>query len=210
MDYVKPVSQINLRDYDCVVSLGNKCSTTSILRKLNIYKESFPFDSIPTTPAHVLKYLKSQDTFYPQKDNINTKDGIWFGHFNVTNEHQKTIEMFKRRFERLFKLLKSKKKILFVYSAEGDMYNELNNRCNDNYNELLNIRNFITNTYKYDNFTIAAIHTNKTFKNEKNILNYTINVKDEFLSWDCSTKGERTKDAYVTVLERIFKDIFNV
>ena len=90
------------------------------------------------------------------------------------------------------------------------MYNELNNRCNDNYNELLNIRNFITNTYKYDNFTIAAIHTNKTFKNEKNILNYTINVKDEFLSWECSTKGERTKDAYVTVLERIFKDIFNV
>ena len=53
-----------------------------------------------------------------------------------TNE---TIETFKRRFVRLFDLLKNKKKILFVYTTEADIYNEMNNRYYDNYNQLSKI-----------------------------------------------------------------------
>ena len=52
-----------------------------ILRELNIYKESFPFDYIPTTPHLILKYLQKQDDFYPEKGVVRTRDQVWFGHY---------------------------------------------------------------------------------------------------------------------------------
>jgi len=92
------------------------------LKDLNIYKDSYPFDYIPTTPSLILKYLQNQDDFYPKKNVIRTNDCVWFGHFDINNKYIETIDTFKRRFERLFSLLQNKKKILFVYTSEADVY----------------------------------------------------------------------------------------
>jgi hypothetical protein len=51
---IMSLSTIDYTKYDCIISIGNKCPTAMILRKLNIYNESYPFDYIPTTPQLIL------------------------------------------------------------------------------------------------------------------------------------------------------------
>jgi hypothetical protein len=126
---------IDSSKYDAIVSIGNKCPTAMILRDLGVYRESFPFDYVPTTPKLILKYLKNSLLFYPAKGEIRTVDNVWFGHFDVNNNYYSVVESFNKRFDRLFHLLHNKRKILFVYTAEADIYNEMNNRYNDNYKD---------------------------------------------------------------------------
>jgi len=206
MDYLKPTTHINIYDYDHVVSIGNKCITTSILRELNVYKESFPFDYIPTTPWIILKYLKNPDDFFPKKNSVLNNDGVWFGHWNLDDKYEETIQSFQRRFQRLYEILQNKKRVLFVYTSEADIYNEFGNRYNDNYSELCNIREFIKNTY-HNNFTILAIHINKTYENAENIINYTINVPSIYLSDDKSTHNDQTCNEHKRVLNLLMKEI---
>jgi hypothetical protein len=208
MNYSKPTTFFNVNEYEYVVSIGNKCPTAMILKELNIYKESFPFDYIPTTPELILKYLQTQDDFYPQMNIVRTKDKVWFGHFNINNKYIETIEAFKRRFARLFNILQNKSKILFVYTSEADIYNEMNNRYNDNYSQLSKIVEYIIETYKYDNFKILCIHTNKSFIDTNNIVNYTINVPEKYCSDDMSTHTGNTTSPYRNILKDSLKDIF--
>jgi len=209
MKYLSPNKFLD-NDYDYIVSIGNKCPTAMILKDLNIYKDSFPFDYIPTTPFLILKYLQNQDDFYPKKNVIRTNDGVWFGHFDINNKYIETIDTFKRRFERLFSLLQNKKKILFVYTSEADVYNEMNNRYNDNYKELTKIVDYITETYKYDNFKILCIHTNKSFADTNNMINYTINVSEKYMSDDMSTHTGDICQQYRNTLHNLLKEIFKV
>jgi len=208
MNYTNPSVLIDLNQFDSIISIGNKCPTTGILKELNIYKESFPFDYIPSTPKLILKYLKDQTDFYPQKYSVENVDGIWFGHFDVNDNYDKTIETFQRRFKRLFELLENKKKILFVYTSESDIYNEMNHRYNDNYSDLINIVDYITETYLYNDFKIMAIHTNKSYIDTTNIINYTIHVPDHYLSDDGSTHIYPVFTEYRTILNRFMKEIF--
>jgi phosphopentomutase len=122
------------------------------LKKLNLSQESFPFDYIPLNPKLILKYLNNPKDFYPIKNNVRNIDDIWFGHFNVTDKYEETISTFERRFQRLFDALENKKKILFVYTAESDIYNGYANKDNDttNYDDLLKIKDFIINKYDYN------------------------------------------------------------
>ena len=162
MDYIKPLYHINIKDYDAIVSIGNKCPTAILLRDLKIYKESYPFDYVPTTPKLILKYLKNNEDFFPKRDEIRTKDNVWFGHFDIDEHYDITISTLKRRFERLLNLLTEKKKILFCYTSEADLYNEMGNRYNDNMGDLIKLKDYLIKTYKYDTFTILAIHVNKS------------------------------------------------
>lgn len=208
MNYDKPTAYIHRQNYDYIVSIGNKCPTTMILRKLNFYKESFPFDYIPTTPSLILKYLKNQDDFYPKQNTVRTSDNVWFGHFNTSDRYDETIETFQRRFARLFQILEQKKKIIFVYTTESDIYNEMNNQVNDNYTVLLQIVDYLKQTYQYADFKLLCIHMNKTFPNTENILNYTINVPSEYLSTDMSTHIPPIYGEYRNRLEDLLKEIF--
>jgi len=210
MNFVQPTKHINPHDYHHIVSIGTKCSTATTLSKLHIYKQSFPFDYIPTTPRLILKYLHDTSDFYPEKNVVRTKDDVWFGHFDINEKYEETIQTFERRFSRLLDILKNKKKILFVYTSESDIYNEMGNRYNDNYNELCKIENYIKETYNYDNFTILAVHINKTFADTNNILNYTINVDDCYLSDDMSTHNEETCNKYGETLILLMQDIFKI
>jgi hypothetical protein len=208
MNYSPPTQILNQNDYEYIVSIGNKCPTAMILRELKIYKESFPFDYIPTTPELILKYMKNQNDFYPKKNVVRTNDNVWFGHFDVNEKYNETIDMFKRRFERLFHILKNKKKILFVYTSEADIYNEMNNMYNDNYKYLNQLVRYIIETYNYDDFKLLCVHLNKTFEDTKNIVNYTINVPDKYLSDDSSTHTVDTIFQYRKTLKNLLKEVF--
>lgn len=204
MDYSPFHSNINLSEYDCIISLGNKCPTATIMKELNMRTESFPFDYIPTTPALILKYLKEPELFYPKKNQICNNDGVWFGHFNTSDKYEETVNTFCRRFERFYQVLKDHKKILFIYSSEADIYNELGNKYNDNYKGLCNIKDYIK-SYNLTNFKIVAIHTNKWFDDSENISNYTIIVPECY-----STHDDVTTSEYRRVLKILMKKIFNI
>ena len=208
MNFSTPSKFFNHTEYDYIVSIGNKCPTAMLLRELNIYRESFPFDYIPTTPFLILKYLQDQNDFYPEKNIVKTNDSVWFGHFDIDDNYFKTIESFKRRFKRLFEILQNKKKILFVYTCEADIYNEMNNRYNDNYMYILKIVEYIIENYKYNNFKILCIHTNKSYIDTNNIVNYSINVPDYYMSNDMSTHTEKITTEYRNILKKFIKEIF--
>jgi hypothetical protein len=208
MNYNEINIQIDPLSYDAIVSIGNKCPTAMILRGLNIYRESFPFDYIPTTPKLILKYLKNSLEFYPGKNEITTADEVWFGHFDLLADYGKTVETFKRRFDRLFGLLENKKRILFVYTSEADIYNEMNNRYNDNYGDLLKLRDYIIETYKFTDFLILAVHTNKIYENQDNIVNYTIHLDEKYMSDNKETNIPEVFNPYRNILKTIFKMIF--
>jgi hypothetical protein len=181
-----------------------------ILRELGVYRESFPFDYVPTTPSLILKYLKDPLLSYPGKGDLVTQDGVWFGHYDTFDEYGKTVEAFKRRFDRLFTLLCKKKRILFVYTAEADIYNELRNRYRDNYQSLKDLCKYIETTYEYTDFKLLAIHTNNQFESDDMIINYTIKVPDHFLSENKETNIPEVFVPYRDILKSLFKKIFLV
>lgn len=208
MNFIAPTVKINVKEYKHIISLGNRCPTAISLRDININRQAFPFDYITSTPALVLKYLKDQSDFFPERGQKRNKDGCWFGHFDTTAKIDETIETFKKRFERLFGALNNKEKILFVYSSEADIYNEFNNRYNDNYQELLNIVSYLKEKYNYNDFTIVAAHVNKIYKDSENIVNLTINVPEKYFSDDLSTYGPDTYNPYRRTLTQLFKEVF--
>jgi len=199
---------VNAIDYDAIVSIGNKCPTAMILRELGIYRESFPFDYVPTTPELILKFLRDPVEFYPGKSQIVTADGLWFGHFDLQSGYDVTMETFKRRFDRLFSLLESKKRILFVYTSEADIYNEMGNRYRDNYRDLLRLRDYLSEKYQISDFLILAIHTNKEYKDEANMINYTIHVDQKYMSDNKETNCPELWDLYRNLLRTLFSKIF--
>lgn len=210
MEYNRDIKRINIKDYDYIVSLGNKCPTAIVLNDLNLYKESFPFDYIPTTPSLILKYLIDQTEFFPKKNTVRTKDDVWFGHFDLNEKYEETLETFKRRFRRLFDALKNKKRILFVYTSEADIYNEMGNRYSDNFGDLCQIADYIKAKYEYDEFKIIAIHVNKSPDDTNQIVNYTINVPDRYLSDNMETHNDETCVEYRNVLTWLLRDIFGL
>jgi hypothetical protein len=201
---------INKGDYDAIVSIGNKCPTAMLLSSVGVYGQAFPFDYIPTTPELILKYMKDQTDFYPEKDIVRNKDDVWFGHFNLSNEYEGTMQAFRGRFESLFQLLRDKKRILFVYTSEADMYNEFNCRYKDNYADLLRFRDYLIETYEYADFLILAVHTNKIFDNQNNIINYTMNVDQKYMSDNGETHQYHIFTPYRNVLTSLFKRIFGL
>jgi hypothetical protein len=191
---------INENDYSAIISIGNKCPTSMILSYMGCYRQSFPFDYIPTTPALILKYIKDQTDFYPERDAVLNKDLVWFGHFDTMDGYDITINEFKESFSSLFKLLEEKKRVLFVYTTEADVYNEFNCRYNDNYTDLKKLRDYIIEKYNYSDFTILAIHTNKIFESEPNFIHYTINIDEKYMSDNGETHIPEVFNPYRNVL----------
>lgn len=179
-----------------------------ILRELGLYRESFPFDYIPTTPSFILKYIRDNTAFFPERGAVTTADGVWFGHFDLGEGYEATIATLRRRFQRLYDALAAKKRILFVYTSEADVYNELGNRYNDNYDALCKLCEYMKTAYSYDTFRIVAIHTNKTYIDCANITNFTVRVAPRYLSSDMSTHTGPILEQYRRTLKGLMKRIF--
>jgi hypothetical protein len=208
MQYSTVTNFIDPKQYDYIVSIGSKCPTRMILKDLGIYKESFPFDSVKTTPELILKYLKNNEEFFPKKGCRVTDDGLEFDYFNVNELYEETIATFNRRFDRLYSALESKKRILFCYTSERDLYNDADSRNKDNYLFLEQIRTYLIEKYMYTDFTILAIHTNKYYADSFNIINYTVNVDKIYLTEDADVHGFSTQ--YRATLTELMRRIFRL
>ena len=193
MNYNEPAAYLNRKDYTHIVSIGNKCPTAMILRELQIYKQSFPFDYVPTTPSLILRYLKDPSLFFPKQGEICNADGVRFEHFNTTNRYHETIQTFQRA----------------VGSAQS-RYPQMGNRYLDNYSELYNLQQYLETTYPLSQCTFMMIHTNRSFPNMPRMFHYTINVPDEYLSDDMSTHQPSTFEPYRRVLKDLVKCIFRL
>ena len=207
MYLIKTDKTIALANYSHIVSIGNKCATTILLRNLNLYKESYPFDYVPTQPHLILKYIKDFTTFLPKQNNVRNIDEVWFGHYNVKENYEQTVQKFQRKIKRLYDALEKPNKILLVYSTEADVYNEMNSRYNDNYQSLIDLNEHLKLTFPAT-CNIAAIHTNKTFEDTADIINFTINVGDNHLSNNMETHVPKTYNLYRNTLKEVFKAIF--
>lgn len=204
MEYTPP--RASLRGYDHVVSIGNKCATTIALRALGVYGPAFPFDYIPTTPALVLKYILDPTDFLPERGSVYNADGVWFGHFDVGEGHAGTVAKFKRRFERLYCALRGTGRVLFVYTSEADVYNEMGNRHRDNHAGLQRLMDHVRATYSAECKLVCA-HTNRSFDDTDDTAHGTIHVSCELLSDDMSTHTEPVVSAYRAALLRMFAEI---
>ena len=200
------MKHIDTADYDVVVSLGNKCTTTTVLRKLGIYKESFPFDAITSTPHLILKYLQNQEDFLPKAPATPSPDGLVFFHFDL-NEPT-TREAFQRRFNRLFDALANQKRILFCYTSQADVWNELNSRHTDNYVALVNIQEYLKHIYPISSFKMLCIHTNKEYPDTGHIVNYTLNFPIQYMTNTAATMTPDICKLYNDAVEALMRKIF--
>lgn len=201
---------MKLRDYDYIIPIGYNCACGMVLRNLDLRKQSFPLDWVVSKPEWVLQYLKTnfKDYYLPNqtaKTNYIGQDFHWFEthryseHYAEKDEidnnksiYNDNLEKFDRRIKRLFEVLNSDKKILFMYVGEysinciknepfeknltlneeknHEILQEILNYTRENFNkscELLTIyfKNCNSGTIKVtkDNFlTRADIHCNLT------------------------------------------------
>ena len=206
---------IDVKKYDYFISIGDKCPTAETLKYLGLRKVSFPFDYIPSKPSLILKYLiNGLNDFFPDPQTSNeqfayNKDGIYFEHFDFSeDEYSNTVDMFTKRYKRLNEIFKQKKEtILFVYTEEGSIYNNLNKQYDNNYNDILEIRNYLINNFNYTNFDILVISNNKIYNDEMNIINFNINIDEEYFSNDLSTHNI-VYPIYRPLLVEMMKKIF--
>lgn len=236
--YKKPKIQIDVDNYDIIISIGNRCLTDLVINK-RLRREfgskrgiGFPFGSIPIQPHHILKYVKEIDegkslpTGFLEMDEASgirfggdyvgrtNKDEVWFGHYmgygHAPNiPHDDLVESFTRKFKRLQDTMKGKKKVCFLYTSESDVFNYQNSRYNDNYTDLIQLRDYIKKTYPDFKFDMVLIHTNKEYENEENIFNYTIGVHEKFWTDDCiSGNRRRFTRPYRWFVTQYIKEIF--
>jgi hypothetical protein len=202
MEYAATPPRASLRGYDHVVSIGNNCDATITLRALGIYGPAFPFDYIPTTPDLVLKYIIDPAGFLPERGSVYNADGVWFGHFDVDERHAETAAKFKRRFERLYCALRGTGRVLFLYTAAGDVFNQMGNRHRDNHADLQRLMEYVRATFQAE-CKLVCVHTNRSFEDTDDCAHGTVHVPDEFLSDDMSTHTHEVVSAYRAALKRI-------
>tara|TARA_Y100000780_G_C13667109_1_gene410907 strand:+ start:149 stop:1648 length:1500 start_codon:yes stop_codon:yes gene_type:complete len=181
-----------------VISIGEYCIVAKLLEKLNIKKETFPFDWIFSN----LKFVKDciDNNFEPLLEIIRNKktDGdkeyqncvfkkIGIPHHNVNDE--KTLEYFIRRKENFEYALNSKKDIYLLHIVGSSDYKV---EIEDYINLVYSLRK------KYDNNNINIIsinfkeNNNKGYElieemniNDMNLKKYVIsmNKKNDISNW---------------------------
>ena len=118
------------------ISVGCQCHNAIALRKLNLLKESLPFDSIGSNIPGILKILKQEASV---KDFLTLKPdskynilGFWLGHFlpselesirqRVTN-NEPIESIFERRINRLLNCFYNQPNIL-IYNNFNRVWNK--------------------------------------------------------------------------------------
>jgi hypothetical protein len=199
--------------FDAIVSLGPNCFPAKFLRELGIYKESFPFDSITSNLELILKYLTDNTDFFPQINPPNScnRDGCWFGHFNFNSDYHSNVATFQRRFARLDKLLRAKKKILFIYTDAlwGLTYKKSFNHGTF-YRDISNIKEHLIRKYEYNNMLFLCIHINRTFENGSNVKHITITIPEAHMNQIRELSFFDKSQRYRDLIRPVYINFFNI
>ena len=185
------------------ISFGLSCPPALSLRELNIRKQAYPFDWIVSSPKIIYdilingkdKYLdfsKQSNEYNDIKEmficcdnNLLKLPSYWkSSHVNYYNQHfshyldlttNELKEKMNRYLDRFLKILTSKKKIIFIYTAEQAIFHK-NTRDNLNiyYKYLCKISDYLTKEYPALDFKILNIQVNNTRSNYNKIYNYNL------------------------------------
>lgn len=220
MDFEPTQLRLSKSDFDYIVSIGNKCASRLALNRVRLTAASFPFDYVPTQPHQVLKYLKDSSSYLPETcEKEHNRDGVWFGHFDLTAEGRADLEdKFARRFERLRDAFRTGKRVLLLYTTEADIYNEMKSRDNReaNYKALHLIADHIREAYPSAQVAIMAVHTDITRPDEVasgiRIYNLTIRVSDECRDQGLLGKEQRIQvhELYRSTVANLLKRVFSL
>lgn len=223
-------SSVTLSNYDEIISLGSQCNPGLSLRKLNLKKETYPFDWLRSNSKIIYdvlvngydKYLdfdgeSSDDYFVKDIDCITYKKfptshinkyGQYFTHYKFIKINEIYLK-FKKYFDRFFELLSSNKNVLFIHCHEEYIYHK---KSRDNselfYDYLCKINDFLEQNYPDLKFEIINIDINNTYKNYKNIKNLSINYELNFSDYGETHYGEfyiPYRDAVTSAIKEYLK-----
>lgn len=180
-----------------ICSLGIRCIPSQVMVQLNIKEESLPFDWTQSNPQIIIDCLKNNfkdynDFEYTTVSNLYDLDiryskltalhpnlkkseyngfinkyGMIFTHYTHYKKNE-FKDMCKRRCERFMNILKSNKKILFVYMADTNL--ERIQEQEKQYNYLLDLEKYFIKEYPLLQFKILCIQNIKR-EDTDNILN---------------------------------------
>lgn len=204
--------------YDEIISLGSSCCPGLSLRKLNLKKETYPFDWVRNNSKIIYDVLVNGKDKYLTFNNKNISNDFYVknlhyfthrrfkgSHINYYGQHfthytklntEELITKFNHYLDRFFNLLNSNKKVLFIHSNEEYIYHK---KSRDDkiilYDYLCKINDIIKEKYPNLTFEIINIDINNTFKNYKNIINLNMNY-DLSLSDNCEHHTPKFHDTY--------------
>jgi hypothetical protein len=215
--------------YDNIISLGAFCGPGLSLRKLNLKKETLPFDWIITNAEIIYDILSTNNSKFininnklMNDENLIMKDfffklfnnnelylykneyGIYFTHYN-NFEIQELINKFTKYFDRFYNLLLSSNNILFIHSTEAYIYHKLTrDNVNENYNYLIKISELLKIKYPKLKFLILNIEINNKHIDTDNIKNINVTHNLGF-SDNCEFHDPKHYDLYRNTLTKIIK-----
>lgn len=209
--------------YDYVVSLGEKCFVAQTLNALNIRKTSSPFDWVDC--ANENGGLSSRldliinnffgffdkEYLYPVFEEnyrlfANKYTNLSFRHEFSQNDDFDTSypnikEKYDRRIQRFVDMLKSKKKILFVYSTS--IYENIN------INEVISKLQQISDKYNNRNIYLLVVNSDRSLKRKNNI-KYTRITKHLTVVHGCDLYkaiSDTQPKYHINVITKILKNI---
>ena len=211
-------------DFKYYISFGSRCHTSAFLKRNNLKKESYPFDWIYSNLNLILDCLKTNFKYFLDKQYYSIHDEnsklqthllyypngtTMFNHHNPLLE--KDYNYFKRCICRLYNILKSDEKKLFMIIVDENEYNEYYSfpdyKLYDHQNDFVNFSNelkCITN-----NFELLIIFHKKT---GFNYWEYTINdniTMVYFTTLSFSNGVEFINQDDNVYLDNIYTNIFN-
>jgi hypothetical protein len=210
-DYSKNDFKINKTEVDYFISFGLNCCNGMAIKQLGLKKYSLPFDSIVSSPKIIYDcltnnfkdfcYFDDKKIFLECDFNVSNlfesstndlrnhtnKYGIYFNHYLDKNV-EVIKDTFTRRINRFLNILKTSKKIIFIYSTELFIYDSKFRNDQDVYHDyLIKIENFLLKNYKDLNFKIICFNLNKEYLNSNNIYNINVSVDESYLSDNIET-----------------------
>lgn len=213
------------KKYDYIISLGEKCFIAQTLNFIGARKFSSPFDWIDnhtytdknSIVGRINLILNNFKTFFDNKEDffpvyngklyffVNKNNGFSFRHeFIDLNDFEKNFnliqEKYKRRCKRLINILKSNKKILFVYSSSLFPVNE-----KEQIIEAINLLNKKFNTTKID---LLVVESNNKLNRENDIKYEKINSNIIWVSGVDLYKpiSNESPEYYIKTLSEIIKN----
>ncbi len=212
------------KEYDYVISLGEKCFITQSLIKLNLRKASGPFDwtgsfapgaGLSTRLQLILDDFSdfiTKDLMKPEYDFdgrrlfINTKTKMAFRHEfeqedDFDTKYPEILEKYNRRIKRFNEILASGKRILFVYASS--LYE--NSDANDTVKKI----ELIQKKFKNPNISILVIDSDNTLNKKNKIKFKHINSNVQWVSGcDLHKPVEvTTSEYYVGVMLNILNQV---